>query len=279
MSFARLLSKIQDRREGKLTIIPYIHKQVTEKQPVFSFLRVSHIVKKIHNLFKKPTENLRDDYFKMFLSLWEATYAPDKRMKKGFHASSLEDDCDRKLYYDFTDAPVTNPNARTPEPKLQMLFDLGTFVHTYIQFQLYKAGILISAEVPVEDRKLKVSSKTDGILLIDLVKYLLEIKTMNSFQFNKLTKPLEKHIFQASLYAHILKIKNIVFIYYNKDTSEMKEFFVPVDDVMVKRALLKMKDVLRDVEDKRLPDRICRDRFTDRAVSCVFCNHCFSKVS
>jgi len=100
---------------------------------------------------------------------------------------------------------------------------------------------------------------------------------MFNFIFSRLHKPLDKHIEQASLYADVLKIKRIVFLYIQKDTCEMKEFIVDRDDKVVSRINKRIYSIVDHVDKGVAPERPCSNKFDEMALNCIFCNHCFSK--
>lgn len=282
MSFGRTLKRIKEGVEDpmKKSVVHEIDKQCLN---IISYFNTGDIIVKLKDLLKlikRPGKFDRDKFFKLFFELYEVVYAPDARGVGCFHASSLEDDCERRLFFEIKGEPISDKGVRKEiGPQLQRIFDVGTWWHTYIQYQLYKAGILEQAEVPVKDAKKKIDSRADGILNISGRRILLEIKSMNSRSYAKNAyRPNDKHVYQASLYAKELELEEICFIYVNKDTSEMKEYIIPVDEKILREPYRKMKRVLMAVEADEKPERICRNKFSEIALNCGYCSLCFSTI-
>lgn len=279
MSFARTLKRITEGKAdpSKRSVLLEIDKACTRVSSYFDLSDITAKISELSKVAKRPGKFNRDRFFAVFLELYELVYAPDTRGVGFFHASQLEDDCERRLYYEILKVAPTDERIRDIGPQLQRIFDVGTWWHTYIQYQLYKAGILVQAEVPIQDEIKKISSRADGILNLDGRLLLLEIKSMNSRTFAKvITKPLVKHVYQASIYAKELGIPEICFIYINKDTSEIKELIIPVDEDVIKEPYRKMRRVLTHVDELETPERICKNKFSDIASKCEYCTHCFA---
>jgi len=142
------------------------------------------------------------------------------------------------------------------DAKAARIFDNGDAVHERLQVQFALAGILDvtrfdeSSEVPILDKFLRIAGHTDGILNFGPKKFtgktiqmfgkevpvyrfldptqqaILEIKSINERGFTeiaKFKKPKIEHIEQATVYAKVLGIKKIVFIYENKNQQLWEE--------------------------------------------------------
>jgi len=86
------------------------------------------------------------------------------------------------------------------------------------------------------DKLENVAGSTDGFLdiLFDGRCYngILEVKSINANGFDeKYGDPLPKpeHVFQASIYMHLFGRSWALIVYFNKNTSQVKEFLVPKD--------------------------------------------------
>lgn len=195
-----------------------------------------------------------------------------KRLVNRIHPSSIRKECVRKVYYDLTGAESNSTSGHSAG--LQRIFDVGTFWHIYVQHKLHQSEIPFKSEVPVINEDLFINGSTDGVLSLE-EDYLLEIKSMMSFQFSKLTTPVEDHVFQASLYATVLGIKNIVFLYINKDSGEFKEYIVKTSKPLVREAVQIISDVKKAVEEKTAPNRVCLNEYTNVALACPYRDTCF----
>jgi CRISPR/Cas system-associated exonuclease Cas4 (RecB family) len=75
----------------------------------------------------------------------------------------------------------------------------------------------------------------DAIVEIGGKRYVVEIKSVNSNRWAKMTGPEEHHKIQAACYVKgceklLNGSKDVIFVYYSKDTSEIKEYIVTVTD-------------------------------------------------
>jgi hypothetical protein len=277
-SFARTVRNLQraETDPSSVTLSSQIDKQCLKITDCFDTTIIAAKLQELIKIAKFPRFN-RDKFFKCFFELYDTVYAPDARAKGYFHASSLENDCERRLFYEISKVKASDMVSRDISPQLQRIFDVGTWWHTYIQLQLLKAGILDKAEVPVVSELSKINSRADGIITWQGKKMLLEIKSMNAMMFAKaLVRPFPKHEYQASIYAKELGLEWICFIYVNKDTSAIKEFIIPVNEALIKEPYRKMRRVLNAVDRTIVPDRECPNKFSDVALQCPYCTHCFS---
>ena len=194
-----------------------------------------------------------------------------------FHPSSMMQTCRRRLFYDLSRTPYSDVANNQVSPGLQKIFDIGTLAHAYVQYLLYKAGYLTKAEVKIVSRKYSISGKGDGEVILNMEEILLEIKTINSFGFARVKKfgPKKEHVEQATVYAKVGGYKKILFLYWNKDTSEIYEKLVEVEEEVWQEAEELMLDVKAHVKDKKEPDRACSRPTVERALNCPYRSKCF----
>ena len=160
-------------------------------------------------------------------------------------------------------------------------------MHLYIQMNLKNAGLISDFEAPIN----KIfTGFTDGIMYYKDRQCVLEIKTMNTFQFKKLTAPLHDHVNQATIYAKTLGIDWILFIYYDKNGSDMKHYLVKADTNWFNRLVKRVKEVSslrlknnfkhgKGITKHELPERACKARHTEKAMKCPFVNTCYAAKS
>ena len=275
MSFSRTIMRIKNRQEGKglkVSIIDAIHEQVLAGER-FNPKKAARLTKL---LLKAITENHSEDAAEVFTELYGQIINMKTRAPHVFHPSSVEGDCPRMLWYDINKTPASDKSIRSFTPEIIMTFDQGTWFHHYVQNKLKKAGVLTKAEIPIVDIVKKISGAMDGDVWVP-EEAGLEIKTMNSFQFKKAqmtNKPFPNHCKQAGVYGHVKGYKKIVFLYFNKDTSQMLEFHWDMDYKIIQPVLDKMDNILKS---KKEPARMCADNKCERALQCSFRTHCFSK--
>lgn len=86
---------------------------------------------------------------------------------------------------------------------------------------------------------------------------IVEFKSIKSKNFNKLTKakPLEKHEMQLQLYFYLTGIRKGMVWYENKDTQEIKIYYIEYDEAVVQKTIEYIQSVIRFVDGKDLPER------------------------
>lgn len=270
----------KDTTDKKVSIVDAINKACVggvTSAGAFSIVGIKRQLKNLLSLMEADDFD-RDRLFSEFNTLYSLIMAPDKRTKGVFHPSQLLDGCMRQMTYDLMKATPTDVTVRPIGAELQRTFDVGTWYHIYMQSILYKIGYLEQAEVPVINKDKYLNGKADGVFKKEVFgeKVVLEIKTMNNWNFSKAVfKPFKKHEFQASLYARELGIKKVLYLYINKDTSEIREFLMPINEEQLAIADEKMETVIAHVRSKTLPIRSCTDKFCDNALACPFMSLCF----
>ena len=277
-----ILKGLDAKSSGKVSIVREIDKACADGITDAGIFSVPNVRKAIIplNAILTAEEFDRDKFFVEFNKFYATVMAPARRAKGVFHPSQLLDGCERQMYYDLTGTPTSDTPPRGIDGKLQRIFDIGTWHHLYIQSILYQLGLLEQAEVPVVNKERYISGSADGVFKESVFgeKVVLEIKTMNDYQWKKAVfKPFDHHEFQASIYARELGAKKILYLYINKNTSEIKEFLVPVNEDQIELADRKMNRVIKAVKSKTIPERTCGDRFCDVASTCAWATLCFKK--
>lgn len=136
-------------------------------------------------------------------------------------------------------------------------------------------------ELFLEAKEEFVSGHPDGILRLEGVDYLMELKSSNNANFeyikNFLRRPLDAHLDQIQMYMYLLKKKHGLVVYFNKDTSEWMQFYVYFDQSRVTNQIGKVKDTKDGIKSGVVPfeKRICKVKTCDRAKKCSVRNLCF----
>lgn len=239
---------------------------------------------------------------------------PSARRDDVMHPSEMakSDWCGRHDFYRMTGVPA-NYKKRSPSFRLENVFDYGHSVHSKYQRWLTEMGILWGTwvckecgntwvgstpsccdrcaglkirykEVSLSSDDLMVSGHSDGVVLIDDVYRMIEIKTVgistlrfeaynlfDQYQTERLTpeelwflikRPFATHIRQGQIYLHLahsqypeLNIEEIVFIYEWKPTQEVKEFVVKYNPELISKTLTSAEDVAWSIRKGREPER------------------------
>lgn len=158
--------------------------------------------------------------------------------------------CPRAVFFKLKNAP------RAPyDPRIMRIFEYGENIHRSIFNILYRLKMGVVTEVPIPSQEI-ISGRADAILSMGNENYVLDIKSINSYIFKKMTEPKEENVYQIQLYLHYFNIKKGILLYVDKDQQEMKEFFVDYDDALCKSLLDKFYALKGQVEKDAVPARL-----------------------
>lgn len=96
----------------------------------------------------------------------------------------------------------------------------------------------------------------DGIIRIDGRIFLLEIKTSDYSAFENLTQQKPIHEDQVTMYSAILGIRDVLFLYEDRQNGGMKSYQYTVKESAVSDAISKMQYVMDMAEKRVAPDRL-----------------------
>ena len=169
------------------------------------------------------------------------------------HPSSMAY-CLRALFYSHCNVPAVNRR----EPSTLKLMACGSALHTVFQDWIAEAiiarGEEFEAEVPIRFEPYRVSGRIDG--LFSAYDWLLEIKTVGTAGFPRLTSPRKSDKIQAHVYMFILDIPRIIMYYINRDTGEDKEHKLFFDrDFWNAEVSAKFLGIIEAVDNDKPPPR------------------------
>ena len=160
--------------------------------------------------------------------------------------------CARALFFKFKNAP-----RKEMEPSVLRLFDHGDHIHQLIMKPLL--GIrdihVVASEVNIPAQEI-ISGRSDAIISDGKNLYVLDIKSMHSMIFDKMTEPKEENIAQLQLYLHYFKIPKGILLYVNKNTLTLKEFFVDYNQGMAIGLIASLSETKKKIDSGTIPDRI-----------------------
>lgn len=206
----------------------------------------------------------------------EFNHGEEERIPGAFHPSSMGR-CRREMWFTHFGAERRS-ESKSESLRTFVIFEFGTYFHLFIQNLCDAAGILESRETLVESRKPPIEGHCDGILKIDGVRYALEIKTINQYEFAKLTGPKFEHKQQAMTYMHVLGLKYGIVLYFDKGTGNFKEYVIVYDPVFVQDHVLSVIKAYRKlVRDRELPPRISEDPSRPPCSYCAYSELCYNQ--
>lgn len=191
----------------------------------------------------------------------------DVRATGSFPPSQMQA-CKRALAYNFLQAPVNDIHL---EPRLVITFELGHYIHERFQDMFERMAKQKSWVFIPEMRIIRtlnpwfVSGRCDGIFILDVDtprerREGIEIKSIHKDGFNRLyDRPLYEHQYQANIYAGMLHMPRMHYLYVCKDNSQIKTFAVPFDRQLFDSAMEVIERILLKLKEWRLPKRITPD--------------------
>lgn len=209
-----------------------------------------------------------------------------------YRPSSLGDGCKRMLYY------IRMKLGENDDKKDSVLLEIcqnGTNRHEDIQniiANMPNVTVLDVEEVVKEAKSRGINSRfvkwnedrtearcvnedlqiyfqADGVLKYKGKEVILEIKTIHQFGFDKLTKPLDKHIRQATCYAYGLGINYVLFFYEDRNFMKKKAFLYEITEEDIKYMFDKVADVERSIAMKTPPPKE-----EDKCLYCIKKDYC-----
>lgn len=213
--------------------------------------------------------------------------------------SLLGSKCYRKLYYNYFKVAK---DYKT-DAKGCRIFESGIWHESMIMSWLIAMGEHIpfreeSGEIPVDRRTGKPNPQfplkpsrfkinkgfVDNVAIVDGKLWLYEFKSSNENKFIQLENPSEDHMYQIAVYYYeftralqageyshieelnnITKIEGIKVFYINKNTSDLKEFTIPTDELnkWVDKVDKKVEKLSTFTDSRTLPPK-----------TLDYCNYC-----
>lgn len=112
---------------------------------------------------------------------------------------------------------------------------------------------------------------------------LVDFKTINPFQYDKLDSPIPKHIVQIQIYLYLTGLYAGKLIYENKGNQRVKQFFIQRDDDFILRNVDEAKTLKYIVENTNskglrvLPQRPYKNHSNNECLGCEFRGNCWPK--
>jgi hypothetical protein len=190
-------------------------------------------------------------------------------------ASMVGEECWRKVWFSL------NHPFRITDGRRLRIFDMGKMIETYVVDLLKKAGFEVfdkdenGNQFNVAWPFLKGSA--DGVIVIDNVPHLLEIKsckdsTFKLYRKNKLQATNMQYWYQCQIYMHGLQVDHALFVAMNKDTQDLYFEFVKYDHTAFTFALEKARIIS---ESKEAPEREYKEKTFFKCKMCEYQEDCW----
>jgi len=128
-----------------------------------------------------------------------------------------------------------------------------------------------ACEIEIPETEM-IHGRADAIISKANELYVIEVKSVNSVKFRK-DQPDSDHVKQIQLYMHFFKINKGILVYENKDTQEIKEFLVELDEDLINELLSSFADLKRHIDSASIPE-IPKDLERWRCEYCTYADEC-----
>ena len=239
------------------------------------------------------TANTKQAPEKLFLNAYNDVVVKgrENRPPSNRYKPSSLGGCLRNIYFQRITAPTDK--AETLEPELVEMGENGTDRHERIQEKVMRMKELghdvewidveeflkrrpvegtkvvqrVGPEVKLYNETYNISLMCDGIVKIEGVYYVLEIKTEISFKWQGRGEPDEKHRTQAATYSLVLNIPRVLFFYENRDILKKKPYIIEIgQEEIAERVLNTIETVEEAILTQTVPPK------TDKPSECKWCN-------
>lgn len=213
----------------------------------------------------RKTTKVQSSGLKRLLDLstdsWLASYVDDHLVKSRtprvdpgwFHPSELSTPCDRRLAFSYLGIPKKESGHTA---KLLRIFHNGDWVHRRWQSYLRAFGLLIGREVKFEVDNPPIRGSADAVIRhpVSGNSSVVEIKSINSNGFSRLSTYRDDHFNQINIYMGALGIDEGHILYENKDTQDIKIFPVKHDKTRWEQVQFRLLKILRKMLKGEIPD-------------------------
>lgn len=166
-------------------------------------------------------------------------WVPVEPRRPGIHPSQIPQPCLLRIWNEM----MGKPKKEKIDPRTMLIFELGHAIHD--MFQTYGRsgawGPIYSHETEIsgtfqelsQELMLEGHADAENVLTIDdipgdpnvyLVGLVHEYKSINTNGFEKLTRPKPEHKMQAMVYSAALNRPVVVYMYFNKNDSNIIDF-------------------------------------------------------
>ena len=144
-----------------------------------------------------------------------------------FHPSTLSNSCDKAVWLTFHGHMTTSKL----EPTLNRIFQNGSFLEKRVESWLANLGILLGSEIPVKNDNPSMSGRIDFLIKHEEYKVLpVELKSINTNGFAKLSGPKKEHKAQLQMYLNMGNFDMGTVLYENKNDQQIKSFLLERDE-------------------------------------------------
>lgn len=216
------------------------------------------------------------------------TRGTDNLNRVGLHASAIivgdKDFCVREQVLSLLYEQLQGENVPI---NLKRIFEEGNAIHEKWQRLFIRGGLGKAEDMDFSrfNKKYELSFTPDAIITINGEKYIVEIKSVNTYQFKNMTKH-ESGTKQLRWYMRLTGIKNGIVLCEDKNTQDFKVFVFHYDEIaadVTDHFIERLEEIQyykqRLLEEKKAPKRHpeCTSYSSKRCMKCNMRDVCFNK--
>lgn len=207
-------------------------------------------------------------------------WGESKRDREGLHASSVIASEKDFCYREHVLAAFFEKSKTFLSIGLLKIFRHGVAVHEKWQQMFKEAGIARSIEVTRKSNALNVYFTPDAIIELLGRLWIVEIKSMNTFQFKRLQSPPANAVRQSNFYMHMAAIPRALVLVEDKNDQDYKVWGIKYDPDIARPFVERAMNINRLIsafdQHGKLPRRICKSSDSKRAQNCPMREACFA---
>jgi hypothetical protein len=175
------------------------------------------------------------------------TRKPGGSRAGGWHPSQLHQ-CPRAQVFGF----LGIPGRERINPGLQHVFNDGHWRHVRWQIALLQAGLLTEVEVPVHNKRERITGHLDGVNTKEM--FTFELKGIHTMQFKHiLDAPKAEHLLQVHGYFLATGFSTGVIVYEDKASNNWHEHVISTDATIMSMVRTIIEDLNAHIDQKTLP--------------------------
>lgn len=191
--------------------------------------------------------------------------------------SVIGKECERQLWYEYH-SPI-----RTSDPRIHRIFRLGHIIEKEVIFLLRLAGFTVFSsdgdDSQFGGKDEEIGYNIDGVLMMNDVPYLLEIKSASEKRFNQMVKVGVKisdptYYVQMITYMKYMELDRGLFIAYNKNNSDIHVEVVIASSIESNYFINRAKEIARM---KSEPERKYKTKAFYKCSICQYKSICWNE--
>jgi len=190
--------------------------------------------------------------------------------------SIIGKECDRQLWYEY------HQSISNQDPRIQRIFHLGHLLESYVISLLKHSGYQVFHVDGDNDSQFgfkdgKIAGNIDGVIILNEVPHLLEIKSASDKRFNEMVKKgvyISDPVYytQMQVYMRYMELDQALFVAINKNDCSLHFEVIKLDKMHADHMINRGKEI---VEMKSEPERKYKTKAFYKCTYCAYKEKCW----